>query len=270
MLTSFLCGEFFCCILCCLYIYAGSFCYTSPAVLTFMQEFLLHILCWLRLYYLGSFSNTSRTVFFFFVFFFFSPPPPPLFFFFNLGRFSYASHGGFIFMWEVSVKNRMLFFFLFFFLGSFSYRSRASFHSISGPSVTQPMLASFFIGGSFSYTSHADFVFIWGSFSYTSRAGFIFIWEVWLNTSRAGFNFMRVLSLTHPTPASFLSGEFLLHVPCCFYFYFYGGNCSYTSHAALIYFARSLSDITWYIHFLYGEFLLHNPSWLHFYVGSLS
>ena len=57
--------------------------------------------------------------------------------------------------------------------------------------------------------------FYLGSFSYTSRAGFIFISGV---------------SLTHPVLASFLSGEFFLHIPCCFVL-FYVGSFSYTSRA---------------------------------------
>ena len=40
--------------------------------------------------------------------------------------------------------------------------------------------------------------------SYTSRAVFFSMWEV---------------SLTHPMLASFLYGEFLLHIPCCLDFY---------------------------------------------------
>ena len=86
---------------------------------------------------------------------------------------------------------------------------------IWGVSLTHPMLASFSNLGSFSYTSHAVFIFIsrislkhpvllhfyLGSFSYTSHTDFVFMWGV---------------SLTHPMLASFLYGEFLLHIPCWF------------------------------------------------------
>ena len=108
------------------------------------------------------------------------------------------------------------------------------------------MLASSFLFGSFNNTSRAGFIITWevslthnnnnneylerltrtdpqrlhvlykyilhipcwlhfclGSFSYTSRAEFIFIWGV---------------SLTDPELASFLSGEFLLNIPCSVYF----------------------------------------------------
>ena len=50
-----------------------------------------------------------------------------------------------------------------------------------GVSITHPVLA--FTCGSFSYTSHAGFIFISG------------------------------VSHAHPVLASFLSGEFLLHIP---------------------------------------------------------
>ena len=109
------------------------------------------------------------------------------------------------------------------------------------------------------------------------------------------------VSLTYPMLASFLSGEFLLHIPC--WFYFYAGNFSYTSHAAFIFCGGSFSDTSRAAFifmrgvslthpklpsflcgelpsflcgeflltshagfFLCGEFLLHIPIWLLFYV----
>ena len=54
--------------------------------------------------------------------------------------------------------------------------------------------------------------------------------------------------------ASFLSGEFRLHIPCSRYCFI--GEVSLT-HPVLA-------------EFLYGEFLLHIPSWRHFYLGSIS
>ena len=88
------------------------------------------------------------------------------------------------------------------------------------------------------------YFFYLGSFSYTSHAGFIF---------------MRVVSLTHLVLALFLSGEFLLHIPCLliFFFSFSLGSLSYTSHTILV--SLSLS--------LCGEFLLDIPCWLYFYMG---
>ena len=75
------------------------------------------------------------------------------------------------------------------------------------------MLVSDFYQGSFSYTSRARFIFIRGGGG-GGGGGLSY-------TSRAGFNFMRVLCLTHPMPAAFLSGEFLLHIPCFFFSLFF-------------------------------------------------
>ena len=68
--------------------------------------------------------------------------------------------------------------------------------------------------------------------------------------------FMWGVSLTHPVLASFLCGEFLLHIRC--WLHFYAGSFSYTSRAVFFFL------------FLSGEFLLHILCWLHFYVGSFS
>ena len=137
-----------------------------------------------------------------------------------------------------------------------------------GVSLTHPVLASFLCGefllhipcwlnvyvGSFSYTSHADFVFMSG------------------------------VSLTHPVLPSFLCGEFfytpififififyrgefLLHIPC--WLHSYVGSFSYTSHADFFMLGVSLTHPV-LASFLYGEFLLHIPCWLHFYLGSFS
>ena len=116
-----------------------------------------------------------------------------------------------------------------------------------------------------------------GSFSYTSRAGFIF---------------MRRVSLTHPVLASFLCGDFLLHIPCWLNFYagsfsytsravffFYRGSFSYTSHVGFIFiwgvflthsragfiFTHPMMTL-----FLCREFLLHIPCCLDFYAMSSS
>ena len=56
------------------------------------------------------------------------------------------------------------------------------------------------------------------------------------------------VSLTHPVLALFLSGEFLLHIPCLLYFYL--GSFSYTSHAGFFLFFSS------------GEFLLSPASFI--------
>ena len=107
-------------------------------------------------------------------------------------------------------------------------------------------LFSFFYLGSFSYTYRTGLIFSWGSFSYTSHDGFIFIGGV---------------SLTHPVLASFLSGEFLLHIPCWFRVFFIGGVS--LTHPLLA-------------SFISGEFPLHIPCrfffffFFFYYLGSFS
>ena len=114
------------------------------------------------------------------------------------------------------------------------------------------------------------------------------------------------VSLTHPALASFLSWEFLLHIPCLLYFSL--GRFSYTSHAAfssssssffffwgvslthpvlaslfvwgvsltppalaLFFYLGSFSDTPMLALFFYGEFLLHVPfSLFFFYLASFS
>ena len=119
-------------------------------------------------------------------------------------------------------------------------------------SFTHTMLASFY-AGSFSCTSWADFLFYVGSFSYTSRAGFLFSRGSFSYISCAGFTFMWGVSLIHPMLASFLSGEFFLHIPCWLHLYL--GSFSYTSHTDFL--------------FLWGVSLTH-PVLSHFYPGSFS
>ena len=172
---------------------------------------------------------------------------------------------------------------LHFYAWSFSYTSRAVLIFMQGVSVTHPVLASFLYLGSFSYTSRAGFFFYRESFSYTSHAGFVFFFHLgsFSNTSRAaGFLFfIRRVSLTHPVLASFLSGEFLLHIPCWLHFYL--GSFSYTSRAAFnlsVNFPGSYISHAGFIFiggvslthpvlvlFLCREFLLHIPCCFHFF-----
>ena len=103
-------------------------------------------------------------------------------------------------------------------------------------------------------------------------------------TSRAVLIFMQGVSLTHPvlalnniyiymgsvsyTLAFFLSGEFLLHIPC--WLHFYVESFSDTSLAGFI-FMRGISlTHPMLTLFLCGEFLLHIPCCLHFYAGTFS
>ena len=113
--------------------------------------------------------------------------------------------------------------------------------------------------GSFFYIYHADFIFLWGA------SLLLLIWGV---------------SLTHPVLVSFLSGEFLLHIPCCLHFML--AFCCFCFFVvvwvvSLIHPVLS-SFLFWGVSlthpmlasFLPGEFLLHIPRWLYFSVGSFS
>ena len=108
------------------------------------------------------------------------------------------------------------------------------------------MLALFFDVGSFFYTPIACFLFLWGvSVTHPIQASFLLIWGASLTYPvLVSFFFMWAVSLTHPVLALFLSGEFLLHIPCWLF-----------------------KNIFLYI-FYSGEFLLHILCWLYFYVGS--
>ena len=133
---------------------------------------------------------------------------------------------------------------------SYSYTSRAVFNYF--------ILYFIFYLGSSSYTSHACFfLFYLGCFSYASCAGFFF--------------FIGGVSLTHFVLAAYLSGEFLLHIPCWLHFsigsfygefllnipcwlHFFLESFSYTSHALFFF-------LSFFLSFLSGEFLLH-ISWM--------
>ena len=73
---------------------------------------------------------------------------------------------------------------------------------------------------------------------------------------------MRGVSLTNPVLALFLSGEFLLHIPCLLFISV--GSLSYTS---LVGFSSSLSLLSW-LHFYAGISLTHHV--LAFYIYFLS
>ena len=121
-----------------------------------------------------------------------------------------------------------------------------------GVSLTHPMLASFLSG---EFLLHIPFwlylLYFWffflswefllhipcwfhiylGSFSDTSRAGFVFFClffyvgsfcYTFRNYYFFKYFFNGVVSLTHPVLASFLSGEFLSHIPCGLHFLIFG------------------------------------------------
>ena len=122
------------------------------------------------------------------------------------------------------------------------------------------MLTSFSCGEFFLHLFWLLFSFSFfylGIFHHTSRDGFIFMWGVLLHI---------------PYWLHFLSGEFLLHIPCWIYFYVW--SFYYTSHACFIFvWGVSLAHpmLTFFSFFFKsGKFLLHIPSWLHCYAGSFS
>ena len=233
---------------------------------------------------------------------------PMLAFLFSVGSFSYKSHAGFIFLWGRFPTYPMPTLLLYgefllhilccrhFYAGSFSYTSWAGlifmlhflhitcwvfssfFFSSSfliwGVSLTHPVLALFFCGEFLLHTPCLLHFYL-GSFSYTSRAGFIFMRGVSLTHPMLFFGggccccffwfvfwpfnylfFMWVVSLRHPMLALFLSGKFLLHIPCWLDFYL--GSFSYTSRAGSI-FMQEVSLTHPVLAFWCGEFLLHVP-----------
>ena len=281
--------------------YVGNFMWvvflTHPALPSILWgELLLHIACWIHYVCIMFLWQIPCRLFFFFFFFkkgSFSYTSHAGFFVYH-GSFSYTSRAGFVFISEVSVTHPVL---ASFFFGSFSYTSRAGYNFIRG--LTYPMLSSFdisragliimagvslthpmltlFLCGEFVLDILCCLHFYAGSFSYTSRAGFhifLFFYFYFLNlgnfyyTSRAGFIFIWEVSLTHPVLASFLSGKFLLHIPCWLHFYL--GSFSYTSHAGFIFKQEVSLTHPMLASFLSREFLLHILCWLCFSVGSVS
>ena len=302
MLASFLSGEFLLHLPCWLYFSVGSFIFTSHAGFIFLWEvFLTHpiLASFSNHLYAGSFSYTScavlismedvplihpMQVFFFFFFFFLSSEfhlHIPCCLGFYISTFFYTSRAGFcflfvlfyrasssykshacvnftlgvfaglIFMWEVSLTHPVLFLFLsgeslkhpmllYFSLGSFSYTSKAGINLIWGVSLTYPLPASFYVG-SFSYTSRSAFNFI---------SWFLLHIPCWLHFY---FCFTHPMLVWYPMLVWFYCGEFLLHTPCWLLFLIWGVSLT---HPVL--FSFSSAESLLYI------FLLH------FYVGNFS
>ena len=247
-----LCGEFLLHIPCCLHFYLGRFMWgvslTHPVLPSFLSgKFLLHIPCCLH-FYLGSFSYTFRAGFFFFLFclvlsLFFCVE-------FHLHipcwlRFSFTL--------GVCLTHTVLFFcfVLFLNLGSFSYTSHAGFIFIVVVSLTHPVLA-LFVSGEFLLHIPCWLRFYLGSFSYTSLGSFS-------HTSHTGFTFLGEVSFTHPKQVFF----FFFFLPIC--------RVSLTHPVLALFFICGVSLTHPVLTlFLSGEFLLYIPCWLHFYAGSFS
>ena len=137
---------------------------------------------------------------------------------------------------------------LHFYLAMFSYTSRAGFSLLSGELLLNISCWLHFYVGNFSYTSHAGFFFSSGEFllnipcwlhfdvgssSYTSRADLVFVWGVSLTHPMLALYFCGQFLLHSFCWLLFLIWVFLLHIPCC-PFFFYLGSFSYTSHVCFI------------------------------------
>ena len=160
---------------------------------------------------------------------------------------------------------------LYFSVGSFSYTSHACLIFLWGVSLTDPVLASY-LCGEFLLNIRYWLYFYLGSFSYTSHACFLFLWGVCLTHPELVLSLS--LSLATTRLASFLCGEFLLHIPCWLFFFFFlsgqlllrilrwlyfsMGNLCYTSHACLIFSVGSFSYTShadfFFIFFYLGSF----------------
>ena len=129
-------------------------------------------------------------------------------------------------------------------------------------------MPALFLSGEFLLHSPCLFYFAVGRFSYTSHAHNVlvsfFLFLIW-----------RV-PLPHSMLASFLSGEFLLHIPCWLLSssFLNLGSSSSTFHAGFIFiWGVSLTHpvlASFLISGVSREFLLHIPCWLYFSVGSFS
>ena len=197
----------------------------------------------------------------------------PFWLHFYLRSFSYTSHACFNFLSGISYTSKVGFFFFFFFfflniLGSFSYTSRAGFIFMRGVSQTHPVLALFLSG---EFLLHIPFLLYFSRGGGGVGQGLLYRGVCLTHPMLAFFFFFFFLiwgvSLPDPVLASFLCGEFLLHIPYWLYFlsrefllhipcllYFSVGSFSYTSHTGFI--------------FIWGVSLTHPM--LAFCVGSFS
>ncbi len=201
------------------------------------------------------------------------------------------------FIWGVSLTHPVLALFFFgeyllhircwlhIYAGSFSYTSRMGFIFILGVSLTHPCLLFvawgmgggvlhipcffFFLAFFLSFFFFFFFPFSCGEFLLEILLGWLYLnLGSFSYTSRAGFPFLWGVSLTHPMLSSFLSGEFLLHIPC--WLSFSVGSFSHTSHAGFPFLWGDSLTHPMLTLFLSGKFLLHIPCCLQFYLGSLS
>ena len=219
-------------------------------------------------------------------------------------RFCLFSSSFFFFIWGVSYTSHWIYFSV----GSFSYTSRAGFFFsfffsfflfIWGVSLTHPILNLPFCG---EFTHPLQTSFLCGEFLlyipiclhfYPERFSYRSCVSSFFLSLFLFLFFILGVSLTHPMLGSFLSGEFLLHIPCWLHFYL--GSFSYTSRAGCVFIYFLFLFFIWGVSLTHpmldllfcGEFLLHIPSslrffllflgsfsstscWVHFYWGSFS
>ena len=151
-----------------------------------------------------------------------------------------------------------------------------------GVSLTHPVLPRLFCKESFSYTSRASFLFFLFYILFCFIGEFLLNIPYWLHfsvrsfscTSNVGFILFGGVPLTHPMLASFLSGEFLLNIPCSLFFFFSFflnlGSFSYTSHADFVFNCGVSVTLPVVPSFLSREFLLHIPCCPDLYARSFS
>ena len=192
---------------------------THPELALFLcGEYFLYIPCWLLFFFfksgefllhilcwlyfpVGSFSYTSPP----------PPPPPPFFLSFFFSFF--------------------LFFFLFFFffkIWGVSYTSCAGFIFMRGVSLIHPVLAFPPLLWGVSLTHPMLALFLSWEFLLIISCWLHFYAESFSYTSRAAFSFTQGVSFTHAVLASF-------------FFSFYLGSFSYSSHAGSTFYRRSFS-----------------------------
>ena len=145
---------------------------------------------------------------------------------------------------------------LYFYLGSFSYTSHADFIFYCEEFLLHIPYCLCFYLGSFSYTSHACIIFLWGvSLTHPTLASF--------HSFLAFFFFLSVwgISLTHPVQAFFFF----------FFFFFFTGLFRHTMLTSFLFFLSWGVSITHpVLAFTCGEFLLYIPCWLYIYLVSFS
>ena len=149
-----------------------------------------------------------------------------------------------------------------------------------GVSLTHPVLPRLFCKESFSYTSRASFLFFLFYILFCFIGEFLLNIPYWLHfsvrsfscTSNVGFILFGGVPLTHSMLASFLSGEFLLNIPCSLFFFFFFnlGSFSYTSHADFVFNCGVSVTRPVVPSFLSREFLLHIPCCPDLYARSFS